>query len=148
VAVSGQEISLGLVILAMKRVLFICNHNSGRSQMAAAFFNEMAKGKATAASAGTQPAPQINPTVVTAMREVGIDISQKKPQLLTKEMLEDTDWVITMGCIDSATCPVSFVPTKDWDLTDPEGRPLVAVRRLRDRIKNKVAALVGELDTS
>jgi protein-tyrosine-phosphatase len=128
----------------MKKILFVCVHNAGRSQMAEAFFNQMAKG-AKGYSAGTQPTDKVNPVVVEAMREVGLDISHRKPKLLTIEMLEGIDRVITMGCDIEGVCPVTFVPTEDWQLEDPEGKPLEKVRRIRDEIKAKIETLVKEL---
>ena len=129
----------------MKRVLFVCVHNAGRSQMAEAFFNQMTKGKAKAFSAGTQPTDKVNPVVVTAMSEAGIDISRRKPKLLTVEMLEDVDKVITMGCGVEGACPASFVPTEDWQLEDPAGKPLEQVRQIRDEVKAMVKGLIREL---
>ena len=129
----------------MKKVLFVCVHNAGRSQMAQAFFNQMAKGKAKSFSAGTQPADKVNPVVVEAMREVGIDISRQKPKLLTLEMVEGADRVITMGCGVEGVCPASFVPTEDWQLEDPEGKPIEQVRQIRDEVKARVAGLIKEL---
>jgi arsenate reductase len=129
----------------MKDVLFVCVHNAGRSQMAEAFFNRMAKRKAKGSSAGTEPSEKVNPVVVEAMREVGIDISQRKPKMLTFEMLEKADQVVTMGCSVDKACPASFVPTEDWELDDPEGRPLEQVRRIRNEIRAKVETLIGEL---
>ncbi len=111
--------------------------------MAEVFFNQMAKG---AISAGTRPAPQVNPTVIRAMREAGMDIRNQKPKLLTLEMLEDAQRVITMGCSVEEVCPASFVPTEDWQLEDPEGKPIEKVRQIRDQIRAKVEALVRELD--
>ena len=130
----------------MNKVLFICVHNSGRSQMAEAFFNQMAKGKAIAISAGTKPAAHKDANVVEAMHEVGIDISNQKPKLLTPEILEDADRVFTMGCSVEETCPVSFVPAEDWKLEDPEGQPMEKVRQIRDEIKDRVRALIKSLD--
>ena len=130
----------------MKKVLFVCTHNSGRSQMAEAFFNQMAKGKATATSAGMSPAPQINPTVVKAMREIGIDISHQKPKALTTEMIEGADRVITMGCAGEEVCPATWVPTEDWALDDPHGKPISKVRQIRDEVKTRVEKLINELD--
>lgn len=127
----------------MKRVLFICVHNSGRSQMAEAFFNQIAKGKAHAISAGSDPAESVNPVVVEAMREAGIDISQNKPKLLTLEMMENIDRAITMGC--ETTCPITTVETEDWELEDPKGKSLEQVRKIRDEIKERVARLVAEV---
>lgn len=129
----------------MKKVLFVCVHNAGRSQMAQAFFNEMAKGKAKGSSAGTQPSEKVNPTVVKVMREVGIDISRRKPRMLTFEMLEDADRVITMGCSVEKACPATFVPTEDWKLNDPEGKPIAKVRQIRDEVKARVERLIKEL---
>jgi protein-tyrosine-phosphatase len=129
----------------MKKILFVCVHNAGRSQMAEALFNQMAKGKAKGFSAGTQPADKVNPVVVEAMHEVGIDISHRKPKLLTLEMLEDVDQVITMGCGVEGVCPASFVPTEDWQLEDPEGKPIAQVRQIRDEVKARVEGLIREL---
>ena len=139
------EASLGLSYFAMKNVLFICVHNSGRSQMAEAFFNQMALGKAVAVSAGTEPAAQVNSTVVTAMREVGIEIGDKRPKLLSAEMLESADRVIIMGCSVEKACPATFVTTENWKLEDPEGKPIEQVRQIRDEIKAKVERLIREL---
>ena len=131
--------------IQMKKVLFVCVHNSGRSQMAEAFFNRLAKGKAVAISAGTKPALQVNPIVGQAMLEVGVDIRNQKPKLLTSEMLENTDRVITMGCNVEQACPAALVPTEDWELEDPEGKPVEKVRQIRDEVKVKVWALIKEL---
>ena len=127
----------------MKTVLFICVHNSGRSQMAEAFFNKMAKGKAKAISAGSQPADAVNPIVVKAMQEEGLDISQNKPKLLTMEMMEGVDKAVTMGCENS--CPLTTVETEDWGLEDPKGKPIEQVRKIRDDIKNRVNNLIKEM---
>lgn len=129
----------------MKKVLFVCVHNAGRSQMAEAFFNQMAKGKAKGFSAGTEPADKVNPVVVKAMREVDMDISRRKPKMLTLKMLEDVDRVVTMGCGVEGVCPASFVPTEDWQLEDPEDKPIEKVRQIRDGIKAKIETLVKEL---
>ncbi len=129
----------------MKKILFVCVHNAGRSQMAQAFFNRMAKGKAIGFSAGTQTTDKVNPVVVKAMREIGIDISGEKPKLLTVEMLEGVERVITMGCGAEGVCPASFVPTEDWQLEDPEGKPIEQVRQIRDEVKAKVEELIKEL---
>jgi len=127
-----------------QEVLFVCVRNSGRSQVAEAFFNRMAKGEASAVSAGTRPAPQVNPFIIEAMREIGIDISRQKPKALTLEMMEKADRVITMGCGVEETCPASFVPTEDWELDDPEGKSLEEVRKIRDAIKERVETLIKE----
>jgi len=131
----------------MKTILFVCVHNSGRSQMAEAFFNQMAKGKAQAYSAGTQPADKVNPMVVAAMKEVGIDISGNKPKALTMDMMEKADRMITMGCgaEAGAVCPASFIDAEDWALEDPKGESLDHVRKIRDEIKDRVTNLIKEL---
>jgi arsenate reductase len=128
-----------------KSVLFICVKNSGRSQMAEAFFNSMARDRAIASSAGTQPAPEINPVVVQVMREAGLEIGQKRPRSLTLEMMERADRVIAMGCGVQEVCPARIVPTEEWQIEDPEGMPVDEVRKIRDDIREKVAALIKEL---
>jgi arsenate reductase len=143
--VDEQEVNLRLFDLEMKKALFVCVHNSGRSQMAEAFFNQLAKDKTVAISAGTRPAAQVNSTVIAAMREVGIDIVSQKPKALTLEMLESVERVITMGCGAEEVCPASFIPTEDWELADPEEKPIEEVRQIRDQIRAKVEVLVKEL---
>jgi arsenate reductase len=115
--------------------------------MAEAFFNQLAKGKARAYSAGTQPADKVNPVVVEAIREVGIDISGKKPKALTMDMVEKADRMITMGCgaEAEAVCPASFIETEDWTLEDPKGKSLEQVRKIRDEIKKRVMKLLNEI---
>ena len=134
----------------MKTILFVCVHNSGRSQMAEAFFNKLAGGKAQALSAGTQPAGEVNPVVVEAMREAGINISGNKPKLLTIDMVKKADRMITMGCgaEAEAVCPASFIETEDWALEDPKGKSLEQVRKIRDEIKERVSKLVKEIISS
>lgn len=129
----------------MKMILFVCVGNSGRSQMAEAFFNHFARGKAKAISAGTEPAPAVSRTVVEAMREVGIDISKNKPKALTPEMIDQANLVVTMGCGAEAACPASWVETRDWGLEDPAGKTLEQVRQIRDGIKNRVIRLLADL---
>jgi arsenate reductase (thioredoxin) len=131
----------------LKTVVFVCVHNSGRSVMAEAFFNQLAGGKAKALSAGTQPGDKVNPTVVDAMKEVGIDISGNKPKMLTFEMVENAAKMITMGCGAEAgeVCPASFIETEDWALEDPKGKPIETVRRIRDDIRDRVQKLVDGL---
>jgi arsenate reductase (thioredoxin) len=129
----------------MSTVLFVCRQNAGRSQMSQALFTRAADGRHRALSAGTTPADQVHPKVVTVMSELGIDLSDRTPQALTRELAEQADLVITMGCGDE--CP--FIPGKryiDWDLTDPSGQPLDQVRAIRDEIGDRVAALAAELD--
>jgi len=133
--------------LFVKTVAFVCVHNSGRSMMAEAFFNQLAAGRAKALSAGTQPGDSVNPTVVEAMKEVGIDISGNKPKMLTFDMVEKAVKMITMGCgaEAGAVCPASFIETEDWALEDPKGKPIETVRKIRDEIRNRVAKLVDQL---
>jgi arsenate reductase len=128
----------------MKTVLFVCVGNAGRSQMAEAFFNRLADGKARAISAGTMPASAVAPRTVEVMREVGVDISAARPKALTLEMLEQAVRVVTMGCGVEGVCPASFVETEDWQLEDPKGKPIEEVRRIRDEIRAKVLQLVEE----
>ena len=131
----------------MKTVLFVCVHNSGRSQMAEAFFNLLAKGRAKGLSAGTQPADRVNPVVVEAMKEVGIDISSNKPKTLKMDIVEKVDRMITMGCgaEAEAVCPARFVETEDWELEDPKDKSLEEIRKIRDEIKERVTKLIEEM---
>jgi arsenate reductase len=126
----------------MKRVLFVCTHNAGRSQMAQAFLDRWAPPDVRAESAGAEPAAQVWPEVVEAMAEVGIDLSGRRPQRLSVEMQLHADWAITLAC--GATCP--YVPTlvEDWDIPDPAGRPLDEVRAIRDAIDVRVRELVEQ----
>ena len=128
----------------MATALFVCLHNAGRSQMSAALFERAAEGRHRALSAGTTPGERVHPEVVEVMRELGIDLSGRKPQRLTRELAEQADVVVTMGCGDA--CP--FIPGKrylDWELTDPKGLPIAEVRAIRDDIARRVAALAEEL---
>ena len=126
----------------MNNVIFACVHNAGRSQMAAAFFNVLADPRrARAVSAGTQPAETIHPVVVDVMREAGVDLGSNRPQRLTPELAKEATLLVTMGCGDE--CP--FVPgleVADWPLPEPEGRPLVEVRAVRDDIRSRISSLV------
>ena len=125
-------------------VLFVCIHNAGRSQMAAGWLRHLAGDRVDVRSAGSEPADQINPRAVEAMREVGIDIVGAVPHLLETEEVRASDVVITMGCGD--TCPI--FPGKryeDWELTDPAGQPIEVVRQVRDEIRTRVENLVVEL---
>jgi arsenate reductase len=126
----------------MSYVLFVCNHNAGRSQMAQAFFERHAPPGVEAESAGTQPADAIWPAVVEAMGELGIELGDRRPKALTREMQLSADLAVTMGCGDA--CP--YVPTTvvDWDLPDPAGRPLDEVREIRDVVERQVRALIDE----
>lgn len=129
----------------VKQVLFVCVHNAGRSQMAEAFLNALSGGRAKGYSAGTEPASLVNPVVVQAMKEVGIDINQNFPKRLRLEMVQRADKVINMGCMADQVCPTALVPMEDWQLEDPQGKSLEEVRRLRDEIKRRVQELLSEL---
>ncbi len=129
----------------MATALFVCLHNAGRSQMSRALFDRAAEGRHSGLSAGTTPGDRVHPEVVDVMNELGIDLSGLTPQLLTTELAEQADVVVTMGCGDS--CP--YIPGKryiDWDLTDPKDKPIDQVRAIRDDIDRRVRALVEELD--
>lgn len=129
----------------MSTVLFVCLHNAGRSQMSQALFAHAAGGRHTGLSAGTTPAEHAHPEVVEVMRELGIELSDRQPRLLTRELAEQADIVVTMGCGEQ--CP--YIPGKrylDWDLRDPKGLPLDQVRVIRDEIARRVDELVPELD--
>jgi arsenate reductase (thioredoxin) len=126
----------------MLKVIFACVHNAGRSQMAAAFFNQLAdRQKAEAVSAGTEPGLRVHPEVLAVMQEVGIDLSNDKPQKLTDDLAREAQLLITMGCGDK--CP--YVPglrRDDWPLKDPKGLPIEEVRAIRDDIRERVQALI------
>ena len=129
----------------MATALFVCRQNAGRSQMSAALFERAAAARHRALSAGTTPAERVHPEVVEVMRELDIDLADRVPRKLTRELAEEADVVVTMGCGDE--CP--YIPGKryvDWDLEDPAGRPLEEVRVTRDEIERRVEALVAELD--
>jgi arsenate reductase (thioredoxin) len=132
----------------MATVLFVCLHNAGRSQMSQALFEQAAAGRHHALSAGSQadPSGHVHPRVIQVMRELGIDLSDRRPQPLTQQLAEQADIVVTMGCGDA--CP--YVPGKrylDWDLPDPKGLPVDEVRAIRDDIRRRVTTLVNELDS-
>jgi len=127
-------------------VLFVCVHNAGRSQMAAGYLQHLAGDRVTVLSAGSEPADQINPVAMRAMAEEGIDITAATPKVVTTEAVQASDVVITMGCGD--TCPI--YPGKryeDWDLNDPAGQGIDAVRPIRDEIRKRIEQLITELDT-
>jgi arsenate reductase (thioredoxin) len=129
---------------AKPSVLFVCVHNAGRSQMAAALLTHLAGDRIEVRSAGTEPAEQTNPAAVAAMAELGIDITAARPKVLTGDAVQSSDVVITMGCGD--TCPYfPGVSYRDWKLDDPAGQPLDAVRAIRDEIVDRVQALIIEL---
>jgi len=126
------------------KIIFACVHNAGRSQMAAAFFNQLADlSKAEAISAGTDPGPRVHPEVLAAMQEIGIDLSNAKPQKLTEDLARQAQLLITMGCGDN--CP--YVPglrRDDWPIRDPKGQPMEEVRKIRDEIRARVQSLLAQ----
>nr|WP_234467746.1 arsenate reductase ArsC [Streptomyces sp. MBT62] len=126
-------------------VLFVCVHNAGRSQMASAWLTHLAGDRIEVRSAGSVPGDQVNPSAVEAMKEVGVDISDQRPKILTTEAVQASDYVITMGCGDA--CPV-FPGKKylDWALEDPAGKGVEAVRPIRDEIRTRIEALIAEID--
>lgn len=128
----------------MKRYLFVCVHNAGRSVMAEAFANSLGNGKAEGISAGTIPQDHVHPEVVLAMKEVGIDVSGYTGRLLDDVMIKSADRVFTMGCaVDEAACPaILYTDVEDWGLPDPKGKPIEEVREIRDEIRARVAALI------
>jgi arsenate reductase len=127
----------------MATVLFVCLHNAGRSQISQALFARAAQGRHSALSAGTTPAKHVHPEVIAVMNELGIDLADRTPQLLTRELAEQADVVVTMGCGDQ--CP--YIPGKryiDWNLPDPKGRPLEEVRAIREDIARRVGLLLAD----
>ena len=131
----------------MARVLFVCLHNAGRSQMSQTLFEAAAGGRHEARSAGTTPGERVHPEAVEVMREVGFDLSDRVPRRLERDQAEWADVVVTMGCGDE--CP--YIPGKrylDWDLPDPKGRPIAEVQATRDEISRRVNELLAELDSS
>jgi len=139
----------------LKKVIFVCIHNSGRSQMAEAFAKKLGEGRIVAESAGTAPGGSLNPQAVAAMEEIGYDMSGHYPKMMTPEMVDSADKVITMGCgvnLDDvehggAVCPAVFVESEDWGLEDPKGQPIEKVRAIRDQIKARVETLIEEMTT-
>jgi len=141
---TNPERPKGTVMSDKPSVLFVCVHNAGRSQMAAGYLTALSRGAVEVRSAGSEPADQINPVAVAAMAEDGIDITEESPKRLTTDAVRESDVVITMGCGD--TCPI--FPGKryeDWQLDDPAGQDLAAVRGIRDQIKQRVTALLDQL---
>ena len=130
-----------------KTILFVCIENAGRSQMAEGFFKKYAPSRFKTVSAGTKPAYQLNPIVVEAMKEVGIDISKQKSKELTDEMIRDSYNVVNMGCMDKNFCPTIFIPKViEWNLEDPKGKSIGEVREIRDEIEKRIKKLVSTLE--
>jgi arsenate reductase len=133
----------------MKKILFVCVENAGRSQMAEVFANKYGEGKFLISSAGNKPAERVNPIVVEVMQEKGINLSANKPKLITAKMAMDSDLIVTMGCNDQGVCPGPFFkPTIEWHLEDPKGKPIEKVREIRDQIERQVQELVTEQRSS
>ncbi|MBS1723383.1 MAG: arsenate reductase ArsC [Armatimonadetes bacterium] len=130
------------------KVLFVCVHNAGRSQMAEAYANHLARDRGVglvAESAGTEGGKQLNPLAVQVMSEDGIDMTGQQPKLLTSEMVARADKVVSMGCgVDASACPANFILTEDWELDDPAGQPIEKVRKIRDQIRARVLTLIQE----
>lgn len=132
-----------------KTVLFVCVENAGRSQMAEGFFKKYAPNGFKTLSAGTKPVSQINPIVVQAMKEVGIDISKQKSKELTDEMIRESDNVVNMGCMDKSFCPTLWLPKViEWNLEDPKAKSIEEVREIRDEIEKRVKKIVAEITTT
>ncbi len=133
----------------MKTVIFLCVHNAGRSQMAEAFVNHEASARGLAicgASAGTVGGKQLNPVAVEAMAELGISMEGQEPKLMTQEMVDGADKIISMGCgVDAEACPAKFILTEDWGLDDPAGQGIEAVRVIRDQIRERVVELLAKM---
>lgn len=128
----------------MRTVLFVCHHNAGRSQMAAALFQREANDAWRAVSAGSTPADHVWPAVVEAMREIGLDLVGRRPQLLTRAMQDEAHLAVTMGCGDA--CPYVRTTVEAWDVPDPAGAPIERVREVRDELERRVADLVARLE--
>lgn len=130
----------------MKKVLFVCVENAGRSQMAEAFAKRYGGSKVEAMSAGTMPSSEVNPVVVQVMKEKGIDVSKNKPKLINTQMVREADVVIMMGCDPQGFCPAPLLEkVVDWKLEDPKGKPIEKVREIRDEIERKVTKLISEI---
>lgn len=131
----------------MKKILFVCVENAGRSQMAEAFFRKYMPKGFEAISAGTKPSTQINPIVLQAMKEIGIDIKNQIPKHISQQIIDESKKTINMGCIGKESCPALFMKDiLDWQIPDPKGKPIEEVRKIRDQIKTKVMILIKSLE--
>lgn len=131
----------------MMKVLFVCVENAGRSQMAEAFAKTYGKGKVEAISAGTMPVEELNPVVIEAMREKGIDLSTNRPKLITNQMVQEADMIIVMGCSAQGFCPAPLLnKVTDWGIEDPKDKPIEKVRAIRDEIEGRVKKLIEEMN--
>ena len=132
-----------------KKILFVCVENAGRSQMAEAFFRKYLPSGFEPISAGTMPAAKINPTVVQAMKEIGIDIEKNSPQSISQKMIDEAKTAVNMGCMDKETCPALFLrDAVDWHIEDPKGKSIEEIREIRDQIEQKVKELALQLEKS
>ena len=130
-----------------KNVLFVCVENAGRSQMAEAFFRKFTKNKFNVISAGTTPSPKLNPIVIEAMKEIGIDMTDKSPKTLSNSMISSSFKTVNMGCMDKKSCPALFVKDViDWDIPDPKEKTIDQVRDIRDQIENEVLNLIATIN--
>ena len=131
-----------------KNILFVCVENAGRSQMAEAFFKKYAKNQFHVISAGTSPSSHLNPVVVSVMNELGIDLKNQKPQLLSSSMIKNSNKTVNMGCMDKESCPSLFVKdVDDWNIEDTKGKSIEDVRKIRDQIKNNVLSLLNSIES-
>ena len=130
----------------LPKILFVCIENAGRSQIAEGFFRKFSK-KFEVSSAGTEPKSELNPVVIEVMKEIGIDISNQKPKLISQRMIEESFKTVNMGCMNKESCPSLFIKdTLDWDILDPRGKTKNEIRKIRDQIKFEVLSLVKKLE--
>lgn len=131
----------------MKKILFVCVENAGRSQMAEAFFRKYVSKGFEAISAGTKPSAQVNPIVLQAMKEIGIDIENQTPKNISQQIIDESEQAINMGCIDNESCPALFMKdVLDWQIPDPKGKSIEEVRKIRDQIEIKVINLINSFE--
>ncbi|MBS3921670.1 MAG: arsenate reductase ArsC [Nitrosarchaeum sp.] len=131
----------------MKKILFVCVENAGRSQMAEAFFKKFMPKGFEVISAGTKPSDKVNPIVLQAMNEIGIDMKNQTPKTISQQIISESEKAVNMGCIDQESCPALFLKdVLDWQIPDPKGKPLEQVREIRDQIKSKVIDLIKSLE--
>jgi arsenate reductase len=131
----------------MERALFVCVENAGRSQMAEAFARKYGGGKVEALSAGTMPSKEVNPVVIQVMREKGIDLTANRPKAITRQMVEEADMIIVMGCSAEGFCPAPLLnKVIDWQIEDPKDKPIEKVREIRDELESMIRKLISEID--
>jgi arsenate reductase len=133
----------------MKRVLFVCVENAGRSQMAEAFARKYGGGKVEALSAGTMPAKEVNPVIIQVMQEIGIDLTANRPKAITRQMVQDADMIIVVGCSAEGFCPAPLLSkVVDWQIEDPKDKPIEKVREIRDELDSRIRKLINEINNS